>query len=446
MNKLRIAVIGSGISGLSAGWLLSQRHDVSLFEAAAHIGGHANTVTCQAPEGEIAIDTGFIVYNQAAYPNLVALFDYLDVPTATTEMGFAVSLDEGRVEYAGRGTSQIIGTARNLIDPSHWLMLFDIARFFRTALPNARMLPDDLSLGEFLSSNGYGTAFIERHLLPMAGAIWSSAPRQMLDYPARAFLQFFDNHGLLKLRNRPKWRTVAGGSREYVHRLLTDSRMTVSPSRPVRSVTRQSRRITIGLSDGERQHFDHVVIATHADTALSLLSAPTAQEGALLSAFSYSRNRAVLHRDFRFMPRHRRLWSSWNYIGSGGDRHCAVTYWMNALQPLATSTNYFVSLNPAIEPEAGSVICSHDYDHPIFDARAMAAQRQLWDLQGQQNTWFCGAHFGSGFHEDGLQAGLAVAEALGGIARPWRAANPSGRIYTRPIFPQHVPTHLEAAE
>ena len=446
LKKRRIAVIGSGISGLSAAWLLSQNHDVCLYEADWRIGGHANTVVCHEPEGDVAVDTGFIVYNERAYPNLVALFDYLDVPTAATEMGFAVSLDGGRIEYAGRGLAQIIGASRNLFDPEHWRMLLGIARFFRTALRRAEKLADDVSLAKFLSAEGYGPAFIERHLLPMAGAIWSSAPEQMLNYPARSFVRFFDNHGLLRFRNRPKWRTVAGGSREYVRRLLDDGQFRTAMGQPVERVLRQPSHVTITCAGGERQDYDHVVIATHADQALTLLADATPDERELLSAFGYTMNRAILHRDSRLMPKRRRLWSGWNYIGAAGAQLCAITYWMNALQPLATTTDYFVSLNPAVEPEAALVLKTFDYAHPIFDARALAAQRHLWDLQGQKNTWYCGAYFGSGFHEDGLQSGLAVAEALGGAMRPWFVPDPSSRIFTKPFDHLHAAPYAEAAE
>jgi uncharacterized protein len=446
LKKRRIAVIGSGISGLSAAWLLSQRHDVCLYEADSRIGGHANTVVCRGPDGDVAVDTGFIVYNEAAYPNLVELFDYLDVPTAATEMGFAVSLDGGRIEYAGRGMAQIIGASRNLFDPEHWRMLLGIARFFRTALGRAELLADDVSLAAFLSAEGYGPAFIKRHLLPMAGAIWSSAPEQMLNYPARSFLRFFDNHGLLQIRNRPKWRTVVGGSREYVWRLIDDSQIKIAMGQKVLRVMRHPSHVTIICADGEQQDHDHVVIATHADQALNLLDDATPDERALLSAFGYSMNRAVLHRDSRLMPQRRRLWSSWNYIGTAGAPQCAITYWMNALQPLATAADYFVTLNPAIEPEANSVLKSFDYAHPIYDGRALSAQRHLWDLQGRQNTWFCGAYFGSGFHEDGLQAGLAVAEALGGVLRPWSVPDPSNRIFTKPLDYLYAGPYVEAAE
>jgi len=377
---------------------------------------------------------------------LVALFGYLDVPTVDTTMGFAVSLDGGRTEYAGRGLAQVIGSPRNAFDPDHWRMLSGIARFFRTALPQAETMPDHVSLGEFLAREDYGQAFVDRHLLPMAAAIWSAAPQQMLRYPARSFLRFFHNHGLLKFRNRPKWRTVVGGSREYIRRLLDDSRMTVAKGRSVHKIYRHGSGAIVQMADGQREDFDHVVIATHADQALALLPSPSDEERDLLSAFSYSMNRAVLHRDARLMPKRRRLWSSWNYMGVAGAQQCSVTYWMNALQPLATATDLFVSLNPAIEPEPSKVTARFDYAHPILNATALTAQRELWNLQGRQNTWYCGAHFGAGFHEDGLQAGLAVAEALGAVSRPWSFANPSDRIHVDPVLSPSSGYHLEAAE
>lgn len=448
LNPLKIAVIGSGISGLSAAWLLSQRHDVTLFEAEQRIGGHSNTVDCLTADGPIAVDTGFIVYNTATYPNLMALFDYLNVPTAPSRMGFGVSLHGGAYEYAGDTLMQVVGSFGNIVTPGHWRMLWDIARFFRTAEAQSHHLDESTTLGEFLKAQGYSKAFKERHLLPMAGAIWSSSPNQMLDYPALSFLRFLGNHGLLKYSNRPQWRTVTGGSREYVQRLADDSRFRALRSHPVHAVERSASGVTVHAAFGFRERFDQVVIGTHADQALAIISEPTWEERHCLSAFRYGRNRAVLHRDTRLMPRRRRLWSSWNYMAeeSAHGQSSAVTYWMNALQPLPTTTDFFVSLNPQREPAAGLVEREFSYEHPIFTAEAARMQKRLWALQGQQRTWFCGAHFGAGFHEDGLQSGLAVAEQLGGMLRPWDVPNQSGRIHVMPSRPAAELSHLEAAE
>ncbi|MEQ1523562.1 MAG: FAD-dependent oxidoreductase [Aestuariivirga sp.] len=448
LNSHRIVVIGSGIAGLSAAWLLSQRHDVTLIEAEHRIGGHSNTVNCTTPDGPVAVDTGFIVYNTATYPNLMALFDYLNVPTTPSLMGFGVSLDGGACEYSGDTLLQMMGNPGNLVVPGHWRMLWDIVRFFRTAQAQCQDLDEGVTLGQFLKSNGYSQAFMDRHLLPMAGAIWSSSPNQMMDYPALSFLKFLGNHGLLQYNNRPQWRTVTGGSREYVERLVGDSRFRLLTGCPVHAVERSASGVVIRAGNGFMERFDHVVIGTHADQALAMLKDPSPEEHQCLSAFRYGRNRAVLHRDPALMPRRRRLWSSWNYMA---DRHAhgrssSITYWMNALQPLATSTDIFVSLNPQREPEAGLVEREFAYEHPIFTAEAGLMQKRLWSLQGQQRTWFSGAHFGAGFHEDALQSGLAVAEHLGGMLRPWNVANPSSRIHVTPHTPAPESSHLEAAE
>ena len=448
MNSLRIAVIGSGISGLSAAWLLSQRHEVTLIEAENRLGGHSNTINCMTGGSPIAVDTGFIVYNTATYPNLMALFDYLNVQTTPSRMGFGVSLAGGSYEYAGDGLLQMMGNFTNIATPGHWRMLWDIVRFFRTAEERSQLLDEGITLGQFLQAQGYSKAFMERHLLPMAGAIWSSSPSQMLEYPAVSFLRFLANHGLLKYNNRPQWRTVTGGSREYVERLKEDGRFTVLVDHPVHAIERSITGVTVQAANGFRERFDHVVIATHADQALALLSDPTPAEAHCLSAFRYGCNRAVLHRDSRLMPCRRRLWSSWNYMAEESDHGTSstVTYWMNALQPLPTETNFFVTLNPQREPARDLVEREFSYEHPIFTAEASRAQKRLWALQGQHRTWFCGAHFGAGFHEDGLQSGLAVAEQLGGMLRPWNVTDQSARIHVTPVRPTAEPTHLEAAE
>ena len=435
MKKRHIAVVGSGISGLSAAWLLSHTDQVTLIEAENRPGGHSNTVDCEVEGRDVPVDTGFIVYNPPAYPNLTALFDHLGVPTAPSNMSFSVSMGNGAYEYAGSGPRQLLGNAGNLVNPGHWRMIRDIPRFFRTTLAKLPSLAEDVTIAEFLEAEGYSDYFMERHLLPMAGAIWSAAPGDMRDYPARAFLTFFSNHGLLQVTNRPLWRTVKGGSREYVSRLIRSGRFDTRLRTPISAIKRHQGGVTLRTRNGEEQTFDDVVIAAHADQALAMLSDASPEERRLLQAFRYSRNRAILHRDDRLMPRRRGLWSSWNYM-SGLPPHdgsaSAVTYWMNKLQPLPVETPLFVSLNPLQEPDVATVLAEFDYAHPIFDPSAMRAQKELWTIQGQRNTWFCGAYFGAGFHEDGIQSGLAVAEQLAGMRRPWRVANESGRIFLGP--------------
>lgn len=435
MKQRHIAVVGSGIAGLSAAWLLSRTHRVTVIEADTRPGGHANTIDCEVDGTDVSVDTGFIVYNPPAYPNLTALFSRLKVPTVPSRMSFSVSMGNGAYEYAGSGLMQLVGQPRNLLSAGHWQLMRDIPRFFKTTLAKLPSLGEDVTLGAFLKAEGYSDYFMDRHLLPMAGAIWSAAPGDMRDYPAKAFLRFFDNHGLLKVRNRPEWRTVKGGSREYVSRLIRDSAFETRLRTPVAAIRRSAAGVTLRAVNGDEQAFDDVVLACHADQALAMLTDATAEERRILSAFRYSRNRALLHRDPRLMPRSRRLWASWNYLSElppHAGSASAVTYWMNSLQQLPVSAPLFVSLNPLTEPDVKSVLGEFDYTHPIFDPSAMKAQQEIWQIQGTQRTWFCGAYMGAGFHEDGIQAGLAVAERLGYLKRPWTVANESGRIHLGP--------------
>ena len=445
MKPRQIAVVGSGIAGLSAAWLLSRTHQVTLIEADTRPGGHANTIDCEVHGTEVAVDTGFIVYNPPAYPNLTALFDRLGVPSVASNMSFSVSMGNGAYEYAGSGLSQLVGTPRNLLNPGHWRLMRDIPRFFRTATERLSELPDDVTLGDFLRAEGYSDYFRDRHLLPMAGAIWSAAPGDMRDYPARAFIRFFENHGLLKVRNRPEWRTVKGGSREYVSRIIRDGAFETRLRTPISAIRRNAKGVTLHAVNGGEQSFDEVVLACHADQAMAMLKDASPEERRLLSCFRYSQNRAVLHRDQSLMPHRRRLWASWNYL-SGiprlGHEASSVTYWMNKLQPLNVDVPLFVSLNPLTEPDVNNVLGEFDYAHPIFDPAAMAAQRDMWTIQGAQHTWFCGAYLGSGFHEDGIQSGLAVAERLGCLKRPWSVANESGRIHLGPQDSQSPPLQI----
>ena len=422
---LDIAIVGSGISGLSAAWLLSQRHRVTLFEADRRIGGHSNTVDA----GGIAVDTGFIVFNEPTYPNLTALFAHLDVPTIATEMSFGVSLDHGRLEYSGgTGFGGLFAQKRNLASPRFWSMMRDLVRFYRKAPRDLPGLGNE-SLGAYLDRGGYGRAFRDDHLYPMAAAIWSTPVADIPDYPAVAFIRFCENHGLLNLGVRPVWRTVAGGSRAYVERLTHPFAKRIVTGSPVRAIRRYEDSVEI-VRDGAAERFDHAVIATHSDQALRLLQDPDGRERAILGAIGYRANEAVLHSDESLMPRRKAVWSSWNYAAEGPPdaQQLSVTYWMNRLQHIADDHPLFVTLNPIREPDPAKVIRRETYDHPVFDTAAGAAQAKLWSLQSVRNTWFCGAYFGAGFHEDGLQAGLAVAEQLGGVRRPWTVENESGRI------------------
>jgi predicted NAD/FAD-binding protein len=424
-GSLDIAVVGSGISGLSAAWLLSKRHRVVLYEADTRLGGHSHTVDVAGA----AIDTGFIVFNESTYPNLTSLFEHIGVATKRSDMTFAVSLDDGRLEYSGTGLLGLFAQGRNAISPRFWRMLRDLVRFYREAPRNVAAL-GLITLDEYLDAAGYGEGFRNDHLYPMAAAIWSTPAAKIGAYPAASFIRFCDTHGLLKLSSRPIWRTVCGGSRSYV-RVLTDAIAEVVSDYPINTIVRTTNGSEVVGYDGDRRRFDQVVIATHADQALQVLADPSSEERRLLGAFNYINNEAVLHSDPRLMPRRHRVWSSWNYMARDDDdgRKLAVTYWMNRLQEIKSERPLFVTLNPHREIAPNAILREMRYSHPRFDAQAMQAQRELWSLQGKRNTWFCGAYFGAGFHEDGLQAGLAVAEALGDLRRPWTVADESGRIH-----------------
>ncbi|HVY85712.1 MAG TPA: FAD-dependent oxidoreductase [Caulobacterales bacterium] len=432
-TRLNIAVVGAGIAGMSAAWLLSRKHDVTVYEKQGRLGGHSNTVEVDTAQGVIPVDTGFIVYNNATYPNLTALFAHLGVETRATEMSFGVSLDGGAREYSTVGASAFLCGGRNLLSPRFYSMLWDLQRFYRKApLDFSFMADGNISLGDYLALRGYGEAFQRDHILPQAAAIWSASMSEIRSYPACAFVRFFENHGLLKLSmaERPKWRTVVGGSRAYVKRLTAPYADRVRGGAV--SVMRDGAGVWVREANGEARRYDHVVIGAHADEALAMLADPSRDERALLGAFRYARNKAVLHTDASLMPRRKGLWASWNYVGDNPEGGCVVSYWMNMLQGFASPKPIFLTLNPQRMPAASEILYEIDYDHPMFDAASLHAQRALWSLQGVRNTWFCGAHFGAGFHEDGLQAGLAVAEQLGGVRRPWIVPNESGRIHLAP--------------
>lgn len=413
-----IAVVGTGITGLACAWLLGQRHNVTLFEAEPRLGGHSHTVDV----GGTAVDTGFIVYNEPAYPNLTALFAHLDVATEATDMSFSVSLQGGAFEYSGASLRGLFAQPINLLRPRFWSMLADLLRFYRQA-PDAVPGLGEMSLRDYLRQGGFKDAFLHDHLYPMVAAVWSCPVGKAGDLPAASFIRFCDNHGLLKLTGRPVWRTVQGGSRNYVKKLLASFSGTVHSGTPVSAVRRRGNLVELALPGGPAS-FDEVVLACHADQAFALLADPTPLEREIIGSFRTTRNEVVLHGDDAAMPTRRGAWAAWNYI-SGGDKG-AVTYWMNRLQNLPGERQFFVTLNSPWPLR--NVALRQTVTHPVFDTAALSAQKRLWEVQGFNRTWFCGAWWGAGFHEDGLQAGLAVAEALGGVRRPWRVAVESGRI------------------
>ncbi|HET9680209.1 MAG TPA: FAD-dependent oxidoreductase [Gammaproteobacteria bacterium] len=428
---MRIAVIGSGIAGLTAAWTLARQHEVWLYESEPQAGGHSNTVDVTEADGQrLAIDTGFIVYNERNYPGLKALFAWLQVPTRPSDMSFAASINDGQLEYAGDNLNTLFGQRRNTMKPQHWRMLADILRFNREGKAFLQQPIAGMTLGEFLDRGGYGQRLRDAYLLPMGAAIWSCPLAQMLAFPAESFLRFFDNHALLDTRNRPAWRTVSGGSRQYVDRLLADFTDNFNGKLLLNQRIGQIRRLMSGVhvidANGQAEQFDQLVMATHPDQALPLLSDASDSERELLSAFQYQPNRAILHSDSTLMPRRKRVWASWNYsthTGHSSDQQSdvSVSYWMNRLQNLPTQTQYFVSLNPVREPDPACVHFQTRYMHPVFTQAAIDAQGQLHTIQGRGGIWYCGAWCGYGFHEDGLQAGLRVADALG-VAPPWQSS------------------------
>ncbi|OYV00515.1 MAG: NAD/FAD-binding protein [Burkholderiales bacterium PBB5] len=436
----RVAVVGSGISGLAVAWSLRDEADVTLYEADGRFGGHAHTVDLTLDGVTHGVDTGFLVFNNATYPQLIQLFADLQVPTAASDMSFSVQVPEAGLEWSGSNLDTVFAQRRNLLRPRFLGMLADLLRFNRETTAIAERDEEaamQQPIGDFLVERGFGHAFRDWYLLPMLGCIWSCPPDQMLRFPVATMIRFCHNHGLIRVANRPQWHTVRGGSREYVRRLLAgiaDAR----PNTPVRAVRRVpppggslAAAPSAGYAgvwvdtDGGSERYDEVVLAGHSDQSLALLGAQaTADERAVLGAIRYHRNRALLHTDASVLPQRRKAWAAWNYErAASADREqssVCLHYLINQLQPLPWTTPVVVSLPPTREPAAHTVHGEFDYAHPVFDLAAIAAQQRLPQLQGQGHVWFAGAWTRYGFHEDGLRSGLAVVQAL--RAR-WQAAS-----------------------
>ena len=437
-NRQSIAVIGSGISGLSAAWLLSKSHDVTLFEKRNRFGGHSNSINVDLSNNHGSIntpvDTGFIVYNELTYPNLTKFFEHLNIKTEKSNMSFSASIQQGRFEYAGTGLSGLLAQKYNVLRPRFWSMIKGILRFYQSSRKDAMLeINNTITLGEYLHREKYSKSFIRDHIYPMAGCIWSASFEEIENYPLRAFVRFFANHGLLETRaeNRPEWRTVSGGSQNYVKRVIDSIHGTCLKKKSVSSLSREKNHIEVHTCDGHQHTFDQVVIATHSDQAISMLQQPTEQEKRILHRIRYAKNSVVLHTDTGLMPVQKKAWASWNYLsGNNGnlDTSTSLTYWMNRLQNIDYQFPLFVTLNPFRKIPESKILNSFTYDHPMFDAAALFAQEKLWEIQGHNRTWYCGAYLGYGFHEDGLQAGLSVAEAIGSVRRPWNTDELQNRI------------------
>jgi predicted NAD/FAD-binding protein len=417
---MKIAVIGTGISGLAAAWLLSRRHEVVLYEQDCRPGGHTNTFVARHAGGEQAIDTGFIVYNELNYPRLSAMFRALGVASQPSDMSFAVSLAGGAYEYAGNSLYSLFAQGSNLGSAAHWRMLRDILRFNAAAKRGyrARSLPE-VPIGEWLEAEGYSREFRSRYLLPMAGSIWSCSMHQVTQFPLPYFVDFYHRHCLLNLVRRPQWRMVTGGSHSYVSRLLAQFRGQLRLQARVLSLRRTEHAAYVATDAGE-ERYDYVVSAAHSDQALKYLADADTLERRLLGAIGYAPNEAWLHTDTSFLPRRRSVWASWNYLNEDaqrcdeiGDRAICLSYWMNLLQRIPGPSQYVVTLNPYRQPPDEKVLYHTVYDHPQYTAAAVEAQRLLPAIQNQRRTWFCGAWTAYGFHEDGLKSAIAAATALG---------------------------------
>lgn len=430
---MRIAIIGTGISGLGAAWLLHGAHDITVYEADNRIGGHSHTVDIDYDGVDIPVDTGFIVYNEDNYPNLKALFATLGVASEASDMGFAVSTCKGSIEWGSQGLNAIFAQRRNLFRLEFLSTLFEIRKFNTCAprdLSNGAL--DGLTLDAYLNQHNYSKNFCDNYLFPMGGAIWSLPRSGMQNFPAESFVSFCHNHFLLS-RDRPRWRTVSGGSREYVRKLTAPFADRIRINSSVVRISRSAGKVMVRDAHGDEAVYDRVIIAAHADQALAMLDSPGRLERDILGHIKYAPNIAYVHRDASLMPKRRRVWSSWNYLSQDtSNQSLSVTYWMNRLQNINDATPLFITLNPAAPPRPDLTFTAIPYQHVQYNMECLRAQRRLHQIQGNNNIWYCGAWTAYGFHEDGLQSGLTVAEQIGGLARPW------GRPQTR--------TMLKAAE
>jgi len=412
---MKIAIVGSGIAGLTSAYLLNRKHDIRVFEAADWVGGHTHTVDVNLAGRDYSVDTGFIVFNDWTYPNFIKLLGQLGVGFKPTEMSFSVCDPKTRTEYNGNNLNSLFAQRSNLLSPTFWGMLRDILRFNREVLADleSQRIGSDTTLGDYLRSHRYGQRFIEHYIVPMGAAIWSMSLADMLAFPLQFFVRFFKNHGLLSVSNRPQWCVIEGGSSSYIEPLTASFRARIRLSCPVHGVERDEQGVTVHSADGS-ERFDKVIFACHSDQALKMLAQPTAAEQDILGALPYAENDVVLHTDTNLLPKRKLAWASWNYrLGGGPQQMAAVTYDMNILQGIDSDTTFCVSLNQTDAIDPNKILARYRYAHPQYSLAGVVAQGRWEELNGVNHTWFCGAYWANGFHEDGVVSGLRVAQAFG---------------------------------
>jgi len=423
MNKERIAIIGSGISGLSASFFLSSKYDVHLFEKNEILGGHTRTINFKdALNKLISIDTGFIVCNDKNYPDLISFFNYLDVETDNSDMSFSVSCKSPTLEYGGSSLSSLFAQRKNILSIKFISLLFEIKRLYKIG-KNFKFenLDELLTIEQFLLNNNFSKEVRDLHIYPMLCSIWSAKKNDVRNFPLILFLQFFNNHDLFNLSKRPQWKFVKGGSYKYIEALIRRNLFKFSVNLTIKKIMRKNNKIQLIDNNDNIKVFDKVIFSTHADQAIKLLDNPSLKELDILSNFQYTKNRAYLHSDYNLMPTKKIAWSSWNFLqNTSRDNDFSLTYWMNKLQNIKGNINYFVSINPHIIPK--NYIDSVVFDHPIFNIKTIESQKKLGSIQGYQNTFYCGSYCGHGFHEDGIQSAAYIAKKLE-VELPWKRSN-----------------------
>ena len=413
---MKIAIVGSGISGLTCAYLLNREHDITVFEKNDYVGGHTHTHEIEYDGEEFSVDSGFIVYNEWTYPNFIKLLDQLGVERQLTRMGFSVKSEKNNLEYAGHSLNGLFAQRSNFFRPSFMRILFSMRRFNAEARDDLGTLDPQITLGQYLTSNNYPREFIQHYIIPIGAAIWSTAPQQMMDVPAVFFIRFFENHGLLQVVNRPNWWVISGGSKKYVEKMIYDFKGKIRLSTPVKNVKRGIDSITVkfGSNGLEKENFDSIIFACHSNQSLAMLDSPSKQEEEVLSAIKYQRNDALLHFDDSILPKRKNAWSSWNYLlDEDPNRAVALTYNMNILQSLKSDRTFCVSLNSGDLIDRSKVIKHLNYEHPLFTLSSINAQGRKHEVSGKNNTYYCGAYWRNGFHEDGVTSALDVCKDFG---------------------------------